>query len=133
MLSVVRVNRLLRRCLPLHLGGEVAHDTQQPPELRATLAGEVAGAQGTREEQLERRWRSSSSTSRKCPGKVRAVQPLRELRKRAPLQRPAILRTALGDARERAEGSRRHQRHTVEGADKHTMTTHKLAGAGVPR
>ena len=25
------------------------------------------------------------------------------------------------------------RRHTVEGADKHTMATHKLAGAGVPR
>ena len=40
---------------------------------------------------------------------MRAVQELCELRERAPLQHPAILRTALGDARERAERIRRHQ------------------------
>ena len=55
MLSVLRVERLLRRRLPLSLSGEVAHDAQQPPEFRATLAGEVAGAQGARALATERR------------------------------------------------------------------------------
>ena len=46
MTSFWRVQRLLRRRPPFRLGGEVAHDAQEPPELRATLAGEVAGAKG---------------------------------------------------------------------------------------
>ena len=62
--------------------------------------GEVAGAQGTREE---------AEKLDVHVEKVRAMQQLRELCERAPLQRPAILRTALGDERERAERSRRHQ------------------------
>ena len=74
MLSVLRVERLLRRRLPLRLGGEVAHDAQQPPELRATLAGEVAGAQGAREEAEKLDIHVE---------KVRAMQQLRELRERA--------------------------------------------------
>ena len=53
--------------------------------------------------------RSAAARSAALANWVRAVQQLRELRERAPLQRPAILRTTLGDARERAERRRRHQ------------------------
>ena len=116
MLSVVRVNRLLRRCLPLHLGGEVAHDTQQPPELRATLAGEVTGAQGTREEvaQLVVHVEKVPRESARRATAARAAQESTPPAPRHPPHRPWRRARACGgqpQAPETHRGGRRQTHH----------------------